>query len=419
MAVEQGKSEPVFPARQPRPRPRGSAALARRCADAPSGRRVGAVPARVVFAVAVVVLALGSGAGARAGVSSSVGAYRLADGGLVSLVASQGRLRLVDYGSGALRSLREQSPDLYVGGPGASVLSPVRVRVRLESGGRISVDGRAGRRLTLVSQPATFADGSVRLVGRLLRPPGRGPFPAVMIVPGSEPARRTTYDLWAYFFAAHGLAVLSYDKRGVGASSGTYDRSASTGNLRKLASDVLAGVEWLRRQPFVDRNRVGLSGGSQAGWVIEIAAARSPAVRFAALQSGPAMSVGRQLAYAAVTREGWLDPPPGAPEISAALAGVSDRGYDPRPALESLRIPVLWQLGSVDKRMYTPETLADLRTIAATGRHDFTVRVYPGGAHSLRLTPEGLVRQEQASPGFAPGVFRDLASWLHSRVLAR
>ena len=153
--------------------------------------------------------------------------------------------------------------------------------------------------------------------------------------------------------------------------------------------------------------------------MIEIAAARSPAVRFAALQSGPAMSVGRQLAYAALTREGWLDPPPSAPEISAALAGVPDRGYDPRSALESLPIPVLWQLGSVDKRMYTPETLADLSRIVATGRHDFTVRVYPEGAHSLRVTPEGLIRQEQTSPGFVQGVFRDLASWLRSRVLAR
>jgi dienelactone hydrolase len=369
----------------------------------------------------VLTLAAGSAdaAGGGGNLSAAVGAYRLAGGDLASLVVSDGRLRLVDYGSGALRSLREQSASLYLGGPGASVLTPVRVRVRLGPSGRIRLDGRVGERVPLVSQPATFADGRVRLAGRLLRPPGRGPLPAVVIVPGSEPAHRTTYDLWAYFFAAHGLAVLTYDKRGVGASSGTYDRSATQGNLQALASDALAGVEWLRRQPFVDQRRVGLAGGSQAGWVIEIAAAASPSVRFAALQSGPAMSVGRQLAYAALTRQGWRDPPPSDQAIRAALADVPNAGYDPRAALESLRIPVLWQLGSVDKRMYTPETLADLRAIAGSGRHDFTVHVYPGGAHSLRLTSEGLIRQEQTSPGFVPGVFRDLTSWLRSHGLAR
>jgi dienelactone hydrolase len=357
--------------------------------------------------------------GARGGISSSLGAYRLAGGGLVSLVVGEGRPRLVDYGTGALRTLREQSPGVYVGGPGASVLAPVRVRVRLERGGRISVDGRAGTRLPIVSQTASFEDGRMRLAGRLLRPRGHGLLPGVVIVPGSEPARRTTYDLWAYFFAAHGFAVLTYDKRGVGASGGTYDRSAASPNLHALASDALAALDWLRRQPGVDPGRVGLSGGSQAGWVIEIAAARSRFVRFAALQSGPAMSVGRQLAYDALTRQGWLDPPPSAARIAAALAAAPNSGYDPRADLDSLRLPVLWQLGAVDKRMYTPETLADLRKVDVRARRSFTVRVYAGGAHSLRLTQDGLIRQEQTSPGFAPGVFRDLASWLRSAVLRR
>lgn len=367
------------------------------------------------------VLAAGAAVatGARAGLSSAVGAYRVTGGDLVSLVVAEGRLRLVDYGSGEMRSLRKVSPELYVGGPGVSVLSPVRVRVQLGRHNGIVVGGRVGRRLPLVVRQVAFTDGPVRLAGRLLRPPGRGPFPAVAIVPGSEPAHRTTYDLWAYFFVAHGFAVLSYDKRGVGGSSGTYVRAAATSNLDVLASDALAAVRWLRSQPYVDSRRVGLDGGSQAGWVIEMAAARSPAVRFATLQSAPAMSVGRQLAYDALTRQGWTTPPPSATWIATALAHVPDSGYDPRATLASLRIPVLWQLGSVDKRMYTPETIAILRRITADGRHRFAVHVYAGGAHSLRLTQDGLVRQEQTSPGFVRGVFSDLASWLRSHLGTR
>jgi dienelactone hydrolase len=371
-----------------------------------------------VLAAALAAACLGAvSAPAGAGGLDRLGVYRLDDGDVVSIVLAAKRLRLVDYGSGALRSLRPVGPWSYVGGPGASVLWPARVHVRFDADGGIDVDGRPGKLMPIVSEPLSFDDGPVRLAGRLLRPAGPGPFPAVVLVPGSEPAHRTTHDLWAYFFAAHGLAVLTYDKRGVGASGGTYDRSAATANLERLAADALAGVARLRGLPFVDAARIGLVGESQAGWVIEMAAARSSSVRFAALASAPAMSVGRQLAYADLTRQGWLVPPPSPAEIASSLGDVRDSGYDPRRAIASLRIPVLWQLGSVDKRMRTSETLATLHRIEASGRHDFTIRVYRGGAHSLRLTEQGLVRQEQHSPGFVPAVFRDLAAWLRARGL--
>ena len=346
----------------------------------------------------------------------AAGAYGLAGGGVVALVPDGRGLRLVDYATGALRRLAQRSPSVFVGGPGVAVTTPVRVRVQLQPDGGIRVDGRTGRRLALVSRSASFADGAVRIEGRLLLPPGRGPFPAIVIVPGSVRATRDTYDLWAYFYAAHGFAVLTADKRGVGASGGTYVRAATEPNLRALAADAVAGVAWLRRQPSVDPQRIGLAGGSQAGWTIAIAAASSPAVHFAAIQSGPAMSVARQAAYAALTREGALDPPPDAAAIAARLAVTADGGYDPRPDLASLRIPVLWQLGSVDKRMNTAETVTDLAALTAGGDHDFTVRVYPGGAHSLRRTAHGLIAEEQASPGFIPGVFRDLAAWLRTHT---
>jgi hypothetical protein len=176
-------------------------------------------------------------------------------------------------------------------------------------------------------------------------------------------------------------------------------------------------VNWLRRQPQIDPTRVGLTGGSQAGWVIEMAAAHSSAITFLALQASPAMSVGRQHAYDHITREGQLTPPPTDSQIQTELAQVPDSGYNPAADIASLQIPVLWQLGAVDKRMYTPQTVADLQQITASGSHAFTVRVYPGGAHSLRLTANGLISEERSSPGFCPGVFPDLAAWLKSTVL--
>lgn len=375
--------------------------------------------ARLTAAVAALLVAcVVPSVGAASNLRAAVGAYRFADGSVVSLVEQDGSLRFVDYRSGALRQLTERSLGSFVGGPGVSVAQPVSVRVALvsTSTGRITGlrrDGRTASRVPLVTEWATVPSGGIRLAARLLRPPGRGPFPAVVIVPGSVPAHADTYDLWALFFASRGFAVLSYDKRGVGASTGRYVRAADEPNLRALAGDALAGVDWLRRRHDIDATRIGLSGGSQAGWTIAIAAARSSHVRFAALQSGPAMSVGRQLAYGALTRDGLLAPDDA--QIHAALDGVADSGYDPRPDLAALRIPVLWQQGAADKRMYTPETLANLAAIEGTGTHAFTVHVYPGGAHSLRLTANGTIAEERASPGFVPGVFQDLADWLSRR----
>src|SRR5205823_2800953 len=116
-----------------------------------------------------------------------------------------------------------------------------------------------------------------------------------------------------------------------------------------------------------------------------------------------------QLAYSGVTHEGAVDPTDA--QIHAALDGVPDSGIDPKPLLGALRIPVLWQLGAVDKRMYTPESLANLAAILASSAHDFTIHVYPGGAHSLRQTTHGTIAEERTSPGFVRGVFADLAAW--------
>jgi dipeptidyl aminopeptidase/acylaminoacyl peptidase len=375
---------------------------------------------RLTAAVATLLVACAlPSVAAASNLRAAVGAYRFADGSTVSLVEQAGALRLVDYGSGALRQLTERSLGSFVGGPGVSVAEPVSVRVSLVTNATGSVtglrrDGRTAVRLPLVTERATLSSGGgIRLAARLLRPTGPGPFPAVVIVPGSVPAHVDTYDLWALFFVSRGFAVLSYDKRGVGASTGRYVRAATDANLRALAGDALAGVEWLRRRRDVDATRIGLSGGSQAGWAIVIAAARSSHVRFAALQSGPAMSVGRQLAYDALTKDGLVAPDDA--QIRSTLAGVPDSGYDPRPDLAALRIPVLWQQGAADRRMYTSETLASLSAIESTGAHSFTVHVYPGGAHSLRLTADGTLAEEKTSFGFVPGVFQDLADWLRRR----
>lgn len=371
-----------------------------------------------MLAVAVAVTAADSAcaAGTPANAKPTQGVYRLSNGNLVSLFVNQGYLRVLDYATGEYRALKQQSQGLWVGGPGATVFAPIRVRVRATGAGRITFNGDAGVSIRPHQEMTSFTDRGVHFAARLLLPPGKGPFPGVVIVPGSERANRWSYDLWAYFYAAHGVAVLTYDKRGVRDSGGTYDSSASPTNLETLANDALAALNALRAQPNIDSARIGLTGGSQAGWVIEKAAAHSSAVKFAVLESAPAMSVGRQLAYAGATKWGDRNPPPTDAAIQALLSETPDSGYDPSSDIAALKIPVLWQLGAADKRMYTPETVSDLQQIQSAGTHDFTVDVYPGGAHSLRLTNNGLISEERSSAGFCPGVFPDIAAWLKSHI---
>lgn len=352
-----------------------------------------------------------------------VGAYRFPSGDVVALFVEPvgTHLRTLDYGTGQMRQLAQISRDVFLAGPTIRAAWPIQTRIELvrnSSGAVVALrrNGRSARRIPLVVAPAAFRSGKVHLVGKLIHPPGRGPFPAVVIVSGSEKATRHTFDLWGMFFASRGLAVLSYDKRGVGQSTGRFAATPSQGNLLNLAGDVVAGARWLRSQSEIDPKRIGLTGGSQAGWIIAIAASESSDVAFAAIQSGAAMSVGRERAYAGLTGNGSVVPPPSDEQIHAALDGHPDAGFDPKPALAAIHVPVLWQLGGVDKRQYTPETVAILNAIAADGAHDFTVRVYPTGAHSLRDTRHGLISEELNAKRFVPGLFQDLAAWLDAKV---
>ena len=70
----------------------------------------------------------------------------------------------------------------------------------------------------------TFQNGDVTLAGTLDLPAGEGPFPAIVTVHGSPPlTRNDIYNLnISHFFVQNGYAVLQYDKRGAGESTGEY-----------------------------------------------------------------------------------------------------------------------------------------------------------------------------------------------------
>ena len=97
----------------------------------------------------------------------------------------------------------------------------------------------------------------------------------------------------ARWFAEHGVAALTYDKRGVGASTGDFRTVAFT----DLAADGLAAVAVLKARPDVDSKRIGVWGLSQGGWLGPLAASQSKDIAFVIAVSGPGVSPGEQMIF--------------------------------------------------------------------------------------------------------------------------
>ena len=150
-----------------------------------------------------------------------------------------------------------------------------------------------------------FTCVGAQIAGTLNVPLGRGPFPAVVWVHGAGESARLPYDGAPLVQALvdSGIAVLSYDKRGVGESKGECS-PGDYGQFNLLAADVDGAVAALRSRSEIDPSRIGLLGASQAGWVVPLAAVRSGGrVAFTALVDAPAVSTGEEDLYSQRTGE--------------------------------------------------------------------------------------------------------------------
>ena len=346
------------------------------------------------------------------------GGYRMSDGRVVSLaVTPDGGLLYTDTRTGDLRQLKPGGPGRFTFGPTYLVQRPVRgtltvrgTTLTLTTSGRTST----GTRISATRTRVSFRGAGVRLVGKVTSPTTPGHHPALAIVHGSEAGDRDMYDLFVNFYVSLGYVVLTYDKRGVGDSTGFYVELATAANIDNLAGDAVAALHVLAGRKDVDPARLGLEGGSQAGWVIPRAAAKSPLVHFAVILSGPAMSVGEEEAYAAVTAHGDLSPPPSDAAIRKDLEGIAPSGFDPHSDLEKLSIPTLWLFGREDKSVYAPQSVSILEALPTKP----TIRVFPRAGHYLLDTPGGLSSELPHAHRWQTGFFPAIADWLAQAVPA-
>jgi uncharacterized protein len=232
-----------------------------------------------------------------------------------------------------------------------------------------------------------------------------------VMVQGAGNRGRNELRAEAEAFARRGVVTLIYDKRTVGYSLLRRDYAV-------LAEDAQAGLRLLRARGDVNPARVGLWALSEGAFVAPLAANRSSDVKFlitvGAVGVTPvqqtAWSYGEYLRHAGVS--GSLAP---TMQVTAARMTVAaglfpQANYDPVPAWEDLRQPVLAQWGELDREAVPQESSQLIReALDRGGNRHYTIRFVPGVRHNLNRTAnDGFDRIDSLPPDY--GDFE--ASWI-------
>jgi dienelactone hydrolase len=377
-------------------------------------------------------------------------------------------LLYTDYKTGLIGTLWASVRDHeFFSGAGREISFPVALKVSFDkdTNGKIKSLSWQGadepkitaQRIELKEERITFKNGDVTLGGTLILPARKGRHPVVIVTPGDYGSSREMLRMFAHNFVSRGVAALIFDSRGAGESTGT----AYSTSFSDLANDVLAGVDSLKNRADINPRKIGLFGFSNSAFTVSLAASRSKDVAFLILQSFVGVLPWKQEIFRAErqlrvdnypesivkqgadfmrlkwevarTGKGWdelqaiMEKSRGErwlayTNMSRSLERLSQvyetsMTYDPVPALENLKIPVLAYWGGNDSYLPVEETTGVFkRAMAKAKNKDYTIKVFPKGRHDL-------VEGESGSPGisarlknFPAGFWKMQTDWLLQRV---
>lgn len=294
-------------------------------------------------------------------------------------------------------------------------------------------------------------EAGITLAGTLTLPSGKGPSPVVLLISGSGPQDRneTIYNhrpflVLADYLTRQGIAVLRVDDRGVGKSTGDFSQATSV----DFASDVLAGIEYLKTRKEINPKQIGLIGHSEGGLIAPMVAVKSPDVAFIVLMAGTSLT-GEEILYlqgALISRamgvseeditknrqfnerifsvlkeeddsknaeeklrqmfmEDWekmsdeKKEQMGDPEVflKAQLQSLLSPWlkffltYDPKPTLTKVECPVLAINGEKDLQVPPKENLSAIEeALKSGGNQDYTIKELPNLNHLFQTAQTGL-----------------------------
>lgn len=399
------------------------------------------------------------------------GAYRLDDG------------RILDLGPGGNGNLRWRLMDGRTGWVGPSnnwssalgwTTRPDGVVLDLppcgsETIGFTDQGGQplSGHRVPLVVQDVTFTSGGVKLVGRLVLPPGKDRVPIIVRLHGSESSASVPSAFEQRMFPAQGVGLFVYDKRGTGQSGGKF-----TKDFEVLARDAVAAVLEARRLAGARLGRIGFQGGSQGGYIGPLAATLTPVdfviadfglvatpaeqntdvtvLQMARKGYGPddlkaiaEVAQATNLVVGSHFKSGYAELDAARAKYSAApwfkelsgewtgevlkysdallrIAGPAQEdgtpvNYDPVPVLQRVRAPMLWVLADEDSTAPSAHTRVRLAALAAKGA-PVTVLDFPNTDHGVLeflTTKDG----QRAMTRYAEGYLQTTLDWARTGQL--
>lgn len=322
-------------------------------------------------------------------------------------------------------------------------------------------------------------EAGIELAGTLTLPRSPGPHPVAVLITGSGPQDRDEqlmghrpFLVLADHLTRQGIAVLRYDDRGVGESTGEFAGATS----EDFATDVQAAVAYLSGREEIDAQRIGLIGHSEGGLIAPIVAARSSDVAFVVLLAGTGVPGAevllrqgelllrangaserlirmngntqralfaimleevdtaaaaeriRKLMRAAIDsltaeeriRLGYGDPDAQIEQAVRRLTSPWFRffvRYDPRLNLERVTVPVLAINGEKDLQVWHEQNLPVIEdALRNGGNDDVTVQTLPGLNHLFQSANTGAM-SEYASieETFAPAALEAISEWILER----
>ena len=146
-----------------------------------------------------------------------------------------------------------------------------------------------------ITYPNTIA--GIELSATLTLPKTETPHAVAILISGSGPQNRDEelmghkpFFVLADYLTRKGIAVLRYDDRGVGKSTGDFKTATSL----DFSKDVLAGINYLKTRKDIDPKKIGLIGHSEGGMIAPMLAAESE-LAFIVLLAGPGIKCDKLL----------------------------------------------------------------------------------------------------------------------------
>lgn len=328
------------------------------------------------------------------------------------------------------------------------------------------------------SEDLTFRNEKegINLAGTLTYPKKGKDFPAVILIVGSGPHDRNEeifhhkpFLVIADYLTRHGIAVLRYDDRGVGQSSGQFS-GATTADL---ATDVEAAFKYLKTRPEINASKIGLIGHSEGGMIAPIVAVKHSDVDFVVLLAGPAVKGADIL----LEQQLLIGKAEGMPEhvlkinskinkkafemientkdsvelgkklkehVESSLKkypewntekerGVTDKAfvkmilgsymdpwmryfiaYDPQPVLEKLKTPILALDGTNDVQVSAKQNLPALKkALKKAGNKDVTIKKMKNLNHLFQESKSGSISEyAEIEQTFSPKALEIIKNWI-------